>query len=175
MASVAGPSSASEPLAQTSELVQGSSARRGRAGDADRDRGRIDRSRSRSPPRQDLRPLPPRDILLALTAFDMDGTQQLCGPAMVKTKAAHTMARVLATFCRWSGLNPEQVGLHDGHGIHLPTEQTVHAAGLANGSAVSVILLAGALPPGANACAQRFAMLDVLDSELAAISDGLQM
>ena len=94
---------------------------------------------------------------------------------MVKTKAVHKVGRVLATFCRWSGLRPDQVGLHDGSGAQLTGAQTVQGAGLRNGSAVSVVLIAGATPPEADACSQRFAMLDVLDSELAAISDGLQM
>jgi len=94
---------------------------------------------------------------------------------MVKTKAVHTIARVLATFCRWSGLQPDEVGLHDGSGTELPTDQTVQAAGLRNGCAISVVLGAGASPPGPEARAQPFAMLDVLDSELAAIGNGLVM
>ena len=131
------------------------------------------RSRSPPPPEGQQRPPPPRDILLVITAFDAGQQHQLCGPA--KTKAVHTVERVLATFCRWSGLRPDQVGLHDGSGAQLTGAQTVQGAGLRNGSAVSVVLIAGATPPEADACSQRFAMLDVLDSELAAISDGLQM
>ena len=133
------------------------------------------RSRSPPPPEGQQRPPPPRDILLVITAFDAGQQHQLCGPAMVKTKAVHTVESVLATFCRWSGLRPEQVGLHDGSGAKLVGEQTVQGAGLRNGSAVSVVLTAGATPPRADACSHRFAMLDVLDSELAAISEGLQM
>ena len=99
------------------------------------------------------------DVLLACTLF-REGGSQLAGPAMIKSQPTHTIQRIAGTFCRWAGLPAEQVQLQF-NGFALNPEATIAAAGLASGSAVTVMLAAAGPDPAASACAAPFAMLDV--------------
>ena len=99
------------------------------------------------------------DVLLACTLF-REGGAQLAGPAMIKTQPMHTVQRVTSTFCRWAGLPAEQCQLHF-NSAALNPEATIAAAGLASGSAITVMLAAAGPDPATNACAAPFAMLDV--------------
>ena len=114
-----------------------------------------------------------KDCLLAITLFGA-GDKRLCGPAMVKASSKHTVSRVIACFAGWAGVKADAVQFHDMAGNAVSADVTVAAAGFPPGRAVVNAMLApGASGPSAEATLAPFAMLDVTDSELAALAGGL--
>ena len=108
-------------------------------------------------------------ILLTVTLFDQQGAQ-LCGPAMVKTDGAHTLSRVANCFCLWAQVDPATVAWTWPSG---DASDTVQQAGLSSGNAINAVLAQGSPPPAASAAAAPFTMLDVVDSEVAAMAGSL--
>jgi len=113
------------------------------------------------------------DVLLAVTLFGSGGSPQLCGPAMVKTTPAHQLRRIIGCFCRWAGVQPESVVFHSVDGRALTPEATVAELSLSSGHAITAVLAPSAPLPSSSAQAAAFTLLDVEDSELAALTSGL--
>lgn len=114
------------------------------------------------------------DVLLMLTIFREGQSASLAGPAMVKTKPSHTLERVNACICRWAKVPPAQCALvFNGAPVH--PSATVASAGMGTQSAVLAMLAPAAPAPDPQACAMAFAMLDVLDSEMAAAAETIGM
>ena len=108
------------------------------------------------------------DVLVTVTLFRESDGAQLAGPAMVKTDPAHITERITGCICRWAGLPIASCRLLY-NGKPLDPRATVAASGLISSSAINAMVSHGAPAPDPAACAAAFAMLDVEDSELAAV------
>ena len=110
------------------------------------------------------------DLLLTLTLFREGEKAPLCAPAMIKTKPSHTIERIGMCASRWVKVPIAHLMFNN---QPLDAAATVVTAGLGMQSAVIGVLARDAPAPEAAACAMPFAMLDVLDSEMAAAADSL--
>ena len=109
------------------------------------------------------------DLIITVTLFAADGKQQLC-MAMVKMGGKDPLSKVTSAFCRWTSLAAGSVSFHL-NGQLLDESATAQQLGLTPGTAVHA-----RLEGGAQLTAQlTTTLLDVTDSELAALADCLQM
>jgi len=111
------------------------------------------------------------ETLLTVTLYSADATPvQLAGPALVKATSDVQLSRVVNCFCRWVSLPAEQVEFYY-NGEPLAKEQSLLQSGLVSGNAINARITAAGLTPCAASAAAPFAMLDVLESELLALDD----
>ena len=112
------------------------------------------------------------DVLVTVTLYDAGPpATQLSGPAMIKTLPTHPLQKVTAAFCRWLSV-PEASVEFFLNGQPVVPSLTTEQAGVATGNAISARLVPGTTLP-AGGIPSSYTMLDVTDSELAALADAI--
>ena len=114
-------------------------------------------------------------MMLPLTLRNEQG-DSLLNVVFVKTEPAHSVGRVAAAFSKWTDIAAGACRFVNGvtqETLDLAT--TVGDAGLANGRPVLVYIANDGPKPNAAAAAAPYHVVDVVDSEMAGLTDLLGM